>query len=400
MHCDEALELLCAAIDGEITPAQQAQLNEHLAQCPACRALQAELLGMEDALGSLDTPAPAGLKEQILANLPPQAGKAKPVYWRRWCAMAACAALVALGVWQLPRSILSPAKDVATDAPMTDTAIQTTGASDADVDTLNDEALLPSYVEGDGVNVNAAPAPQPDPESPASYTSYDTADTPDTAAASTEDAAPEAAATSVAPRQFSARASKTVDEAPTDGALIEGAAPQAAPIPAAGAEAENGVSAPLGAAYSPEERALNLPVAEPVPEPAPESTQETAISADGLEDSQQPQFLMTSAKMVVEPSPALNDLSAETADTLVSYCGILTVDQYEPTDQDCAVAILENGQRQYTLPAANFYALVEQLDDQGSSYELTTEGEGIDPVAPCGLVVVTGQAQEISPQTP
>ena len=400
MRCDEALELLCAAIDGEITPAQQTQLDEHLVQCPACRALQAELLGIEDALGSLEVPAPAELKEQILADLPPQSGKTKPVYWRRWCAMAAAAALVVLGVWQLPRSILSPAKDAAPAAPMTDTATQTTGASNTDVDALSDEAVLPPYVEGDGISANAAPTAQPAPETPASYTTYDAAGTPETAAAvSTEDAAPEAAPASVAPRQFNARAAKIVGEAPTDGVPTEDGGVQAA-SPAAGAATENGVSAPLGAAYSAEERALNLPVAAPVPEPAPEATQETAISADGPEDPQQPQFLMTSAKVAVEPSPALNDLSAEAAGPLVSYCGILTVDQYEPIDQDYPVEFSESGQAKYTLPAADLYALVEQLDDQGSSYEFTTEGEGIDPEAPCGLVVVTGQTEEVSPEAP
>lgn len=414
MRCDEVLELLSASLDGEITPAQQAQLDEHLAQCPACRALQTELLGMEEALGSLEVSAPAGLKEQILDNLPPQAGRKKPLHWQRWCAMAACAALVVLGVWQLPRSVLSPAKDaVPTDAPAMDTApaaAMTETAilddSDAGVDALNDEAVLPPYVEGDGVNVNAAPTAQPDPESHASYTSFDAADTPEAAAASTEDAAPEAAsADPTAPHRYdlSARSAKTADQAQTNDAPVTGGvAPQAAPIPAAGAE--NGASAPSGAAYSGEERALNLPVAAPVPEPAPEATQETAITADGTEAPQQP--MMSSTKMAVTTSQAPDQAADGVVEPIqiqsfmIRYCGILTVDQYEPADLDYSVELSENGQRQYVLLAADFQALVEQLDSQGRAYELATEGEGIDPEAQCGLVVVIEQAQEPFAETP
>lgn len=389
MGCEEALELLSAALDGEITPAQQVQLDEHLAQCPACRALQAELLGIHEALGALETPAPAGLKAQIMASLPPQTSRTRAVYWRRWCAMAACAALVVLGVWQLPRVILNAGRSADTaaatvyDAPMADSAEAVAIDGGAIPTALNDEADLPPYVEGDGVSVNAAPAPQPDP-SGASYAvfGYNTTEAPSAFAGAAAPQAVDDLAADIAPtalRKFDLRNDKALDPLQTGGA-------SAPVVPAAGAEEENGV-------YATEEAALELP--------APEAVPEFAISTTANEDStQSQQFLVTSATKAAPEASAAPDAPVELEDPFASYCGILTVDQYEPSGGDYSVEFWENGLRQYILSAADLQALVAQLDSQGAAYELTAEGEGIDPEALCGLVIVTGQPPQVSPEAP
>lgn len=397
MCCDEALELLSAALDGEIDPAQQAQLDEHLAQCPACRALRAELLGLEEALGALDIPAPAGLKDQIMENLPPQRARANVVYWRRWGAMAAAAALVLLGAWQLPRFALNPDKDVdfteavTYDAPAMDAAAQAP-AGDAAVPTaLNDDnAPLPPYVEGDGVNVNVQIVPQPDP-SGADYTSYDVfadltpEDAPEVTPALTASAAP------VAPRKLDALSSKSADTAQVSGALIEG---DAADTVTAGAGAQFGGSAPppLSKAYSAKENASDLPVAEAAPE--------TATFTAGLEELGQAVEPETSVEDILETTSQALDATAATQDPFVSYCGVLTLEWYEPTDQAFTVEFWEDGLRQYILSAGDFHALVERLDSQGLAYTLTTEGEGIAPDALCGLVVVPQQAPQDPAEAP
>ena len=41
--CDEALELISARLDGALSPDGEAALEAHLAQCPACGALLADL---------------------------------------------------------------------------------------------------------------------------------------------------------------------------------------------------------------------------------------------------------------------------------------------------------------------------------------------------------------------
>ena len=38
-HCDEYVELISAALDGALSPHEQARLEAHLAQCPDCRTL-------------------------------------------------------------------------------------------------------------------------------------------------------------------------------------------------------------------------------------------------------------------------------------------------------------------------------------------------------------------------
>jgi anti-sigma factor RsiW len=38
MNCNKAMVLMSAAIDGELTPKEEAELAHHLTQCPECRA--------------------------------------------------------------------------------------------------------------------------------------------------------------------------------------------------------------------------------------------------------------------------------------------------------------------------------------------------------------------------
>ena len=43
LTCEQALELISAQLDGALTAEEAGALDEHLAQCPACRALRADL---------------------------------------------------------------------------------------------------------------------------------------------------------------------------------------------------------------------------------------------------------------------------------------------------------------------------------------------------------------------
>ena len=42
LTCEQALELISAQLDGALTAEEAGALDEHLAQCPACRALRAD----------------------------------------------------------------------------------------------------------------------------------------------------------------------------------------------------------------------------------------------------------------------------------------------------------------------------------------------------------------------
>lgn len=114
--CDETLELISAALDGALTEEEQAALEQHLASCPACSALFAELDGLHAAAAQLEEiPAPADFTDQVMARIaadpvqetsanvvPFPAKKRSRTPWKGWAATAAVVAVVVLGVTALP----------------------------------------------------------------------------------------------------------------------------------------------------------------------------------------------------------------------------------------------------------------------------------------------------------
>ena len=122
MICEEAMALMSAKLDGELTPEQEARLTEHLAACPACDNLMKTLSGLDSQLAELREPAPEGLKTGVLYRIDQATGKAKSVR-RRWfgpgTAIGAVAAvlvlLVGLGVVPLGERM----KDQAAEPVMT-----------------------------------------------------------------------------------------------------------------------------------------------------------------------------------------------------------------------------------------------------------------------------------------
>ncbi len=126
MDCQQALEAISADLDGELTPAERAQLEDHLARCPHCRALREELAALHAACpAALEAEAPPELRQAVLSHLPPRrAGRTGAVRWLRWGAMAAAAAVALLALWRLPHALphsaetAQPAPAVADSAPL------------------------------------------------------------------------------------------------------------------------------------------------------------------------------------------------------------------------------------------------------------------------------------------
>ena len=95
LSCDEALELISAGVDGELTAEETRILEEHLDHCQACRALLEELRSIHEEMSGLNVPAPAGLAEGVMERV--RAEKVVPMKpvrsarerWRTWAASAA-----------------------------------------------------------------------------------------------------------------------------------------------------------------------------------------------------------------------------------------------------------------------------------------------------------------------
>ena len=116
---DEYVELISAAIDGALSPADQAKLEAHLTTCPDCKALYDDLSRIHQTLRALPTVAvPEGLSDRIIAavkadNVTPITVKKPTIQWKRWVATAAVLALILAGAGGLRlltgRDIMAPA---------------------------------------------------------------------------------------------------------------------------------------------------------------------------------------------------------------------------------------------------------------------------------------------------
>lgn len=327
MNCEDVCELISASLDGELTEAEEAQLREHLAQCPACRALQEELAGLrENTQAALEAAAPAELKTAVLENLPARKKPAgKVIYWKRWGAMAAAVALVALAAWQLPRFVFDPV-DISPAA----------GESAAEV-TADESADLP--------------------EEPAVTFSYAT----DAADSADVDTIPDTGATYGA---HAAKRKSTSSPASGSGAAVPNAQSEDELEPSP-------VLQDLNKAQSADAPEADVPADSPEPQPA------SRAAFTGGTDGAVSESRM--AKLDAAPAPAC-------------WRGVLTLAEYEPA-ADYPVECSEDGRRQYTLPAADFLALVEALDADGAAYDLRTEGDDVSPDAPSGLVIVPSQPE-------
>ena len=69
-HCEEYLELISAAIDGQISPQARQTLNQHLAQCPGCRALYAAMAEDRAALSAVgESEPPEGFARAVMERV-------------------------------------------------------------------------------------------------------------------------------------------------------------------------------------------------------------------------------------------------------------------------------------------------------------------------------------------
>lgn len=145
-YCNEYTELISAAVDGALSPAQQEMLETHLASCPDCAALFRELSALHAALEDLPCmEPPAELKSRILEEVaqekllpfsPPEK-KGLSRHSQRWLATAAALALVVFGAWSWKpweRNDITGQPAPAAATPLRDSASAETGGPTPEAD--------------------------------------------------------------------------------------------------------------------------------------------------------------------------------------------------------------------------------------------------------------------------
>lgn len=107
--CDEVLDLISLRLDGELTPEQASELAEHLASCPACKALADDLAGIRSVMPGMNVQPPAFIMENVMERIKGEVGGVLPFpakknsrpQWKAWTGVAAALVLVVGGAFVL-----------------------------------------------------------------------------------------------------------------------------------------------------------------------------------------------------------------------------------------------------------------------------------------------------------
>lgn len=360
MRCEEAIELISARLDGELSPDEARNLAEHLAQCGSCRAVEREFAALGDIIAKeVEVTPPPELMNSVMTNLPPRK-KSKPVvqlYWKRWAASAAVIALVALAGWQLPEIMAPKSSDLTapSDVPQQsqvspEYAITEERAASAEAGTGSafgaSGAIAPASISpGDGQTEGLA----------ADETS--TADTSATIEGTVTGQADLSASSGQGNLSLSAPSSNQKmsrnTEAETAGADQTSQTAQASPY---------GFFSGRCAVNPGELDDLEGEEEESLPLTQSEEEQDLLVKAEDLEeitDVDQPQ-----------------------------YFGVLTLTEaYVP--QGLTGYVQENGDTWYYLNAGDFQALVNTLTQRSIDFFLEDSGQRVSHTQPYGLVIVT-----------
>lgn len=382
MTCDNALELLSAALDGELSVEEKAQLDRHLAQCDGCRALFDDLYAIHNACAGLEVTPPPALKANILQNLPAQEKPAKIiwVHWKRWVAMAAAFVLVSLAAWNLPKTGLTggsqtiPEQATVTRDALTDAAGAISTPADVSGVTNNQsDADTPAVSEGisdfeSSADPSSAPTPSPDffNGEPVNVNA------PPSTASTGGAAQKKMTVTGYGSATKEAATEYTTYRGLGDPTLFDTDAAEDA-----------GVSDEIIPMFYSARMVSPSPTAGPNEQPAPANGSLDLSASFGDEAHLEPHPEMGEDEIV--PAELFNAVVTEDAATL--YCGVLTIQgdmrlkDYTPQEQ-------ENGEFWYELPNAAFHALLTELTGSTVDFDLRTAGTDISSSAKTGRVII------------
>lgn len=99
-RCERFLDLISLSLDGQLTQQEQQALDEHLSQCPDCRALLAELSNIHDSFSAFEAQdVPEGFTAGVMDRVREYENSKKVIpLWKNpqlrvWGSLAACAVL-------------------------------------------------------------------------------------------------------------------------------------------------------------------------------------------------------------------------------------------------------------------------------------------------------------------
>ena len=79
MACDRYFELLSARLDGALTQSEERELEEHMANCPECRTVGAQLAALQAGFAGLEEiSAPEGFTQGVMDRIQKQ----KVIPWK------------------------------------------------------------------------------------------------------------------------------------------------------------------------------------------------------------------------------------------------------------------------------------------------------------------------------
>ena len=151
MNCNTYSVLLEKYLDGSLTPAEQAQMQQHESMCAACAAQRRTLSALQDELTSLkdDVPAmPEGFHQAWMTRVeedPMENRETKPRLTRQFTRILSTAAAVVfvLGGTLLTRDSLAPS--TAVHAPAGSASIYGTYEAEESYDSASNGVMLANY---------------------------------------------------------------------------------------------------------------------------------------------------------------------------------------------------------------------------------------------------------------
>lgn len=147
LDCDQALELISAKIDGELTVEDAAVLDAHLAICPECRALLADFTAMHAAMPA-PAAVPSGLSDRVMeqirqSKVVPMRPAKKRFRQRAWASVAAVLVLVVAGGYALRGSLPGALKNGASSGGEAAAQVQNLpGAADGTASDYNGHSAV------------------------------------------------------------------------------------------------------------------------------------------------------------------------------------------------------------------------------------------------------------------